>query len=185
MIQDIDFANPVVPIISVLLGIVILVWGRKLFWLTIGGVGFITGLILVFSLLEEQPAWIMLAAAFGVGAIGAILAILLQQVAVLIAGFLMGAYLTSWLLPLFDLQLETWLWLIIVIIGGVIGSALVSALFEWALVVLSSLVGTTMIVQVTNFRPLITAGLFIILLIIGFAAQSKALLPESMTTRNR
>jgi hypothetical protein len=184
MLENIDFANPIVKIITALLGIVMLVSGRKLFWLTVGAIGFVVGLGLVFNFLEDQPAWVTLAAALLAGGVGAIFAILLQKVAVGVAGFLVGGFIVVWLLlQVFKLDLAQWEWLIF-ITGGIAGAILVLFLFELALIILSSAVGATMIVQIIDFHPLVTAVLFLVLLIVGFAAQSRSLGQRSTMSRN-
>lgn len=185
MVENIDVANPIVRIIIALLGIVILVSGRKLFWLTVGAIGFVLGLGLVLSFLEDQSAWVTWTAALLTGGVGAIFAILLQKVAVGVAGFLVGGFVLVWLLlQFFSLDLAQLEWLIIFIVGGIAGAILVSSLFELALIALSAAVGATMIVQMIDFQPLVTAVLFLILLIVGFVAQSKSLGQQSLISRN-
>ena len=183
MIENINFADPVIRIISILLGIVVLISGRKLFWLTVAAVGFVIGLLLAFTFLENQPVWITWVVALLVGGIGAVLAIFLQKVAVTVAGFLMGGYVLIWLLRLFELNLDLWE-LLIFIVGGIIGAILVSYLFELALIGLSALLGAAMIVQVTNFRPEITLILFIVLVIVGIILQSRTHNQQSIVTRH-
>jgi hypothetical protein len=184
MFEAIDISNPMIQAFSILLGIIVLVIGRKLFWLTVGAVGFVIGLGLALQFVADQPAWITLGIALLVGAIGAIVAIVVQRLAVGIAGFLMGAYALLWLLQEFNPDLGQWEWLAL-LVGGIIGSILVSSLFDLALILLSSLAGATLIVQVTNFEPLITAVLFFVLLILGIVVQTKALNPQPVRRPRR
>jgi len=183
MIENIDFADPVIRIISILLGIVVLIAGRKLFWLTVAAVGFVIGLLLAFTFLENQPAWVTILVALVAGGVGAILAIFLQKVAVSIAGFLMGGYVAIWLLRLFEFNLNEWEILVFIIVG-IIGAILVSYLFEFALIGLSALLGAAMIVQGTNFRPEIAFILFIILVIVGIVVQSRTQNRQSVVARD-
>ena len=46
MLENINMADPVTQILAILLGIVILIAGRRLFWVTIGVAGFIFALFL-------------------------------------------------------------------------------------------------------------------------------------------
>ena len=183
MIENIDFADPVIRIVSILLGIVVLIAGRKLFWLTVAAVGFVIGLLLAFTFLENQPAWVTVIVALVVGGVGAILAIFLQKVAVSIAGFLMGGYVAIWLLRLFEVNLNEWEILVFIIVG-IIGAILVSYLFEFALIGLSALLGAAMIVQGTNFRPEIALILFIGLVIIGTIVQLRTQNRQSVVARD-
>jgi hypothetical protein len=164
----------IIQILAVLLGIVVLVSGRRLFWVTVAVVGFIAGLIIALNLLEIQPIWLAWLAAIGVGIIGAVLAIFLQHIAVGTAGFLLGGYLLIWLAQLFKLNTAQWGW-IIFIVGGIIGLILAIWLFEAALIGLSSLAGAAIIVSVTNFQPVITTLLFVLLVIVGIVIQSRRL----------
>lgn len=165
------FTNPGVQIVSILVGIVVLIAGRRLFWLFVGAVGFVVGLSLAFQFLSDQPAWLILAAALILGLIGIVVAILLQTVAIGIAGFLMGGYILVWLPQRFGLAIGQWEWLIF-IVGGVVGAVLAFYLFEAALVVLSSLAGATLIVQSIPMDSLITAVVFIVLLVAGILIQT-------------
>lgn len=156
--------------VTILLGIVVLVSGRRLFWLTVGIVGFVTGLVLSLSLFDIQPEWLVWLVALAAGGLGALLAIFLQKVAVSIAGFLMGGYLLLWLLQnLVNLNQFDWL---VYLIGGVIGAILAVAVFELALIGLTSLFGAAIITQIINLEPAANIVLFVILLIVGIVAQS-------------
>jgi hypothetical protein len=171
MIDPTLLSNPLVQIISVLIGIAVLVAGRRLFWLFVGAVGFAVGLSLAFQLLADQPAWLILVAALILGIVGAVVAIFVQTAAVGVAGFLAGGYFVIGLLQRFGLDLSQWGWLIF-IIGGVIGVILALFLFDAALIILSSLTGASLIVQVTNFSPLVTTAIFIVLVVIGIVIQT-------------
>ena len=58
MAETLSFPGPVITILTILLGIVLLVSGRRLFWLTVAVVGFLAGLVLTVLLLEIQPEWL-------------------------------------------------------------------------------------------------------------------------------
>jgi drug/metabolite transporter (DMT)-like permease len=172
MLQNIDFTDPVVQILSVLVGIAVLFLGRRLFWLFVAAVGFILGLALAIDLLPQLPDWVILVAALVFGLVGALIAVIAQRVAIIIAGFFMGGYALLWLLQLFSLNPDRLDWLIF-IVGGIIGAILVQFLFDAALIVLSALAGATLIAQVTNFSPPVTAVLFVVLLVLGIIVQAQ------------
>jgi hypothetical protein len=172
MFDGATFIGPGARVISILVGIAVLTLGRKLFWLFVGAVGFVIGLNLATQFLKAQPDWVILVVALVVGLVGAVLAILVQKIAVTIAGFVMGGYAIIWLLHLFSLNLGQLEWLI-GIVGGIIGAILAASLFEAALIVLSSIAGATLIIQATNFNALIAVVLFIVLMTIGIVVQAQ------------
>ena len=88
---------------SMILGILLLFFGRRLFWLFVGVAGFIAGLTLVPQLISGQSELTILLIAIVAGIIGAILAIMLEGLAILIAGFLAGGYLMTTLVASFRL----------------------------------------------------------------------------------
>ena len=100
------------------------------------------------------------------GLLGAGLALLLQSVAIAIAGFLGGGYVAIELLNMLGVGSQGFSW-IPFIIGGVLGLILVSILFDWALIVLSSLVGAFMITQAVDPTLDSSSFIFFILLILG------------------
>src|SRR5205823_14268624 len=89
--------NLSVPIISVVIGAAILLFGRKLFWLFVAALGFAVGLEMAAYFMREPPQWMTLLVALGCGVIGALLAILLQKLAIAIAGFIAGGRI-AWVL---------------------------------------------------------------------------------------
>lgn len=173
MAETLSFPGPVITILTILLGIVLLVSGRRLFWLTVAVVGFLAGLVLTVLLLEIQPEWLGWVIALAAGGVGILLAVFMQRVAVTIAGFVMGGLVLVWLAQTFTNvdQLE---WLIF-LIGGVIGALLVTSLFEVALIGLSSLAGAMLIVGVTNLSPGLSTALLLGLILVGIAIQSRRL----------
>jgi len=85
-------------LLRVLVGAFLLGFGRSLYWLFVGGVGFLAANTLASRLLEGSPRMLVLAIAVAAGLLGALLAILLQKFAVGLAGFLAGSWARSWLL---------------------------------------------------------------------------------------
>jgi hypothetical protein len=87
---------------------------------------------------------LLIALAFGV--LGALLVYFFEKIAIGAAGFFAGAYIASRLISYLAVQVKSWDWLII-LIGGIIGIILMYVIFEWALIILSSLAGTILIVE--------------------------------------
>ena len=153
-----------------------LIFGQRLFWLFVGGVGFWIGLQWAPNLLHGQSETVILVAALVLGLICAVLATLLQHLAVGVAGFVVGGYATYQLATAFSWHLPgsmpSWLFFVI---GGIIGAVLIAALFDWALIVFSSLAGAALIVQ--NLQKALSLGsglwllLLIVLLVVGILIQ--------------
>lgn len=157
-------------ILRIVVGAVVLILGRKLFWLFVGGVGFVLGAALADRFIQGQPDWLIVVIALGIGLLGALLAVFVQRVAIGIAGFIGGGYIAVNLLNMVGWEAGRLAWIPFVI-GGIIGVVLVAALFEWALIILSSFTGASLIVEATHFGSRITALLFVVLLILGIAIQ--------------
>lgn len=176
-------------VLTVAAGLAALLFGRQLFWLFVGLVGFLVSFNLATQFLGGQPQWVILLIALVVGIAGALLAVFLQYIAVGIAGFLAGGYAMFSLLQLLNLDInQVWLSWFMFILGGVIGAILVLLLFDWALIILSAGVGAATLVQVTEtfteLTPAVNVILFVLLLVVGIAVQAYTL-PAGTTTRRR
>jgi len=165
-----------IPIFSILIGVVILFFGRKLFWLCVAAIGFAAGVELAPYLVQDPSALLSLTIALLLGIIGALLALFLQKIAIAVLGFLAGGKLAGAIAAAFFVhyaQHST----IIFVIGGVIGAILLLVLFDWALIVVSSLIGAHLIVyQSTIALP--QSGsiiLFIGLAVVGILVQAASL----------
>ncbi|HTP03313.1 MAG TPA: DUF4203 domain-containing protein [Anaerolineales bacterium] len=167
-----------VNIIYLILGAVLLVAGRRLFWLLVGGIGFVIGATLATRFFHGNDLTVILAGLV-LGIIFAVLAIFLESVAIGIAGFLGGGYVFLSLAGMLGLDrggLSTW---IIFVLGGVLGVVLVAFLFGWALITISSLAGASMIVAAVGLTA-VTAGLIYLgLVVAGVLIQGTSMRRES------
>lgn len=163
---------------KILAGGLLLVLGRKLFWLYVALLGFATGLTVASRLFNVQPEWMQLVIGIGMGILGAALAYYFQEFAVAVAGFFGGAYVATGLLALFPYtpspsgDVVTW---ILFIVGGVIGAILAIMLFDWALIILTSVAGALLMVEglslTAPWAGLIAIGLSMIGVIIQAGLQ--------------
>jgi hypothetical protein len=171
-----------VIVLKVLIGIVLLLVGRKLFWFFVAAMGFIVAMDLMVRLFPGPEAGavtlVALVAGLATGVIGALLAIFLQQVSVGVAGFLAGGYVVLSLLDVFGLGEMTILTWVLAFVGAVAGLVLALALLEWALIVLSSLSGAGLIAQSIDLsRPVATLA-FVVALGVGIVVQARMLREE-------
>lgn len=158
-------------LLRILVGIGLLVMGRRLFLLFVGLIGFITGIHLASHFFPGQPEWMMIAIGLMAGVLGALLALLLQWMAVGLAGFLAGGYIVVSVLRVLGLGIRMdWLPFLI---GGILGTLLIILLFDWALIILSSLVGAGLITETFYVDHWVKTLLFIVLLIAGIFVQSR------------
>lgn len=167
--------------VNILVGAALLLFGRQLFWLFVGGIGFIVGFQFAGQVLGPQPEWLILLIAVAVGVLAAIASILLQRIVVGIAGFFAGGYFLSAVAAATLADNHPPIPLIAFVLGGIFGAILTMALLDPALILLSSLAGATAIAQNV---PMKTSGqeiLFIVLLVVGILVQAM----NYSRTRNR
>ena len=170
-------------ILNIVIGLVVLLFGRKLFWLFVGYVGFAAGFYYTQRIFGMQPGSGALLIALGVGIIGAILAIFLQKIAITVSGFLAGVYLTTQVLQGLNVNPGPIL-LLVSIGGGIIGAILLWAVFDYALILLSAFVGASAIITVRMFSPQINLVVFIVLFVIGLVVQATQFQKEEQSSRD-
>jgi hypothetical protein len=166
--------NLSVPVISVIVGVAILLFGRKLFWLFVAALGFAVGLEIAAYFMKEPPQWMTLLLALGCGVIGALLAILLQKLAIAVAGFIAGGRIAWALAAAFFVDHAHYRGITFVI-GGILGALLLLALFDWVLILLSSIEGAHLIGNGFTLPEKGSMILFIALAMIGIAVQASML----------
>src|SRR5512140_2031553 len=157
--------------VKILVGVIVLILGRKLFWLFVAVAGFLAGLNFATRVVTGLPDWAVLAFAVVAALIGAVLAVLLQKIAIAIAGFFVGGYLTLELMRAMDVAVGQNGWAAYVV-GGIIGALLVLAMFDWALILLSSLSGAALISQSVPVERSMSAAIMLALVILGVLVQA-------------
>lgn len=166
--------------INILIGLILLFAGRKLFWLFVACVGFASGYYYVQQIWSIHSAVLVLILSIAAGALGAIIAIFFQKAAIIIAGFAAGGYIVLSLYNQFaGLPAQT-AWLPY-IIGGIVGAVILFFVFDWALIFLSTLTGATLIMQLAALSPGVETALFIALVIVGMTFQAKTMTGERRT----
>lgn len=162
------------PLVTALLGAALLFFGRSVYWAFVAIVGFLVGAQLADVLLADQSPGLRLLVAIGAGVVGALLAMLAQRIAFALGGLYAGGYLALSVAHAAGATDNHLLWFAI---GGVIGAILAVMVMDWAIIVLSSLVGAAAIVAAFNLSPGITTILFIVLAAFGITVQSNRLRP--------
>jgi hypothetical protein len=165
--------NLPIPILSILIGAIVLLFGRKLFWLCVAAVGFAAGVEFAPHLMHEPTPLLQLSVAIVFGFIGALLALFLQKIAVAVAGFLAGGKLAIALVTAFIAEGARYPG-ITFIVGGIIGAILLLSLFDWALIVMSAVVGAYLIGHTIVLPQTGATILFIGLAVLGMVVQAAA-----------
>jgi MFS family permease len=158
--------------INIFVGAVLLLFGRRLFWLFVGCIGFIVGFDAASGLFPGQSQLQIFLIAVGVGVLGAIAAIFLQRLLVGIAGFFAGGYfLSAVAVTALHAHQQVIQW-IAYAIGGILGAIFTMILLNPALIILSSLAGAAAISQNVPLSESNQGILFIGLLIFGIIVQA-------------
>jgi hypothetical protein len=162
------------PIVYVVLGAVLLFFGRTLYWVFVGIVGFLLGMTLADQYLSGQSEIVQFAAAVAAGIVGAVLAIFVQRIAFAVGGFFAGGYIALSIAGHFGVAADNnTIWFII---GGAIGAIVAAMLMDWAIIVLSSLAGSAAILSgLTGIQmdANVRSILFLVLAIVGIVVQGR------------
>ena len=159
----------------VLLGLLLLVLGRRLYWLFVAGIGFLYGLELAPRLMPGQSETVIVIVALGLALVGALLAVLATKVVLGMIGFVAGGGIAVLLLGnvMIDRGVVA---LAVYLIAGVIGAVLLLVLFDWTLIVLSSLAGASLIVmsaeRLLEIPPIAGTVLVLVLAAVGALIQT-------------
>lgn len=142
------------------LGLLALVYGQRMFWMFVGIAGFLAGWELTRILTSEQEPLFSMAGGLAAGTTGALLAKYQERIAIFVAGFLAGAYLAIVISDFIGLMVPGLLW---GAVGGFMGAVLTGIFKDWAVMILSSLVGagaiTSQLRLEVGYMPLIFLGL--------------------------
>ncbi|RJQ47594.1 MAG: TMEM198/TM7SF3 family protein [Nitrospiraceae bacterium] len=153
-------------------GLIVLLFGRKLFWFFIAITGFLMGISVGGSVFPGQPQWVTFLIAIAIGVLGALLALFAQRIAFALAGFYAGSYLTFTLSQFWGIHEPS---VALSITGGIIGMVLLLLLMNWAIIILSSLAGAGAIAGTLNIGQEGSIIAFGALVAIGIVTQSSFL----------
>lgn len=152
-------------------GVLLLALGWKLFWLFVGLVGFAAGFQAAQLYFGPQPFWMLWVVGLICGIIGAMLALFFQHLAIAVGGFAAGGTLAIHLMLMLGYHPGG----VVALLGGVIGAAALYLLFDWALIVLSSFVGTGLIIEALGRHAPYAPVLSVLLIVAGVIFQARLL----------
>jgi hypothetical protein len=153
-------------------GILLLFFGRKFLWMFVAVVGFLLGMKYAPNLLPGQTQSVILTVSVIAGLLGALLAVLLQKLAVGLAGMAAGGYIVYYLLQINYIHVGQYQW-IAILAGALLGALLAGSLFHWAMLFITSACGAVLIAQGLNLSSAYAYLAIIGLVILGVAAQSR------------
>lgn len=154
-----------------IIGLVLLLMGRRLFWFFVGVAGFATGLQVASMLFGPQAFWMIWFVGFVCGVIGALLALFFQRMAIVVGGFLAGVTLALHLLPVTNTN-------VIVLISlayGITGAIALFLFFDWVLIFLSAMIGASLVVDSIGYHLPWVMIFYLLLVAIGVAVQASGL----------
>ncbi|HEY5731079.1 MAG TPA: hypothetical protein VIS72_13585 [Anaerolineales bacterium] len=143
-------------------GVAILFLGRELSFLFSAAMAAFLGIRLMPLLPVSWPAWGDNAFLAGIAVLGAVLTIIDKRAGYYVCGFLVGGFIFNELYAPGSLTIPV----LPFVVGSVLGAVLIGLLGEWAMIVVSCLIGTYLIYGVLPLfgtaKTLASAGIFIV-----------------------
>lgn len=127
-------------------GALLLLFGRRLYWLFAAVVGFVATFLLAGKLLPELSDQAGLLLALGGGVVGAVVTVFAHKILLGLVGGLGGGLIALWQVQALGVERGI-AWVLAALLGAVVGAWLVSGLFEFALALLSSLLGAQLLLD--------------------------------------
>jgi uncharacterized membrane protein len=156
---------------KLLAGLCALLLGRRFFWLLVGIGGFVLGAEIATRLFREQPHFVVLLTAVAGGVIGAVLAQRMQQLMIGVVGFIAGSYIGAELLLAAMPYPGRMIWFAL-FIGGLSGALLAVTIFDWTIIILSSVLGAELIVDALSPTMPVTSLALLGLVALGVVIQA-------------
>jgi len=163
--------------VYIIAGGLLLIFGRKLFWLFVSITGFLIGMMYIPELLPGQADEVILTVSLIAGLMGAFLSVLLQKFAVGLAGLAAGGYVSFYLLQTLAVNIGDFRWLAI-LAGALIGAVLAGSMYDWALILITSASGAVVVTQYLPVSMPISAIVLLVLFIAGLVAQGQMKIKE-------
>ena len=159
-------------IVQMVLGAVMLLFGRKLFWLFVGAAGFLAGSRFGAMALAGHSYWLTIGVAAATGIAGVLIALLFQRAAFALGGFFAGAYLVGDIMLQAGIPAPSPIW---ILAGGVAGAILAAVIMDWAIIWLSCLVGAGAVAWAIGRPSVLTWVVWAALIFIGYFFQARSL----------
>ncbi|MCA9401018.1 MAG: hypothetical protein KC713_05290 [Candidatus Omnitrophica bacterium] len=170
-------------ILQIILAAFSLFFGRRLFWVFVGGTGFIVGFQVVQQFFTPDQYLMMLTFATIAGFAGMLLAVFFKKAAIVIVGALSAGTAAYFIFSTFIIS-EPWVGLVFFIVGGIFGGWLANFFFDFGIILLSSSLGAVTIARLIpadeQWKMIAAIGL----LLVGISYQYNHL-SRSQKDKNR
>ena len=157
-------------LLRLIFGLLLVFNGRRVVWLVAGAAGFLLGLLISASLLEQTDPLIVVGISLIIGLLAGGLAQALGQTAIALLGLIAGGVGAMYLMISLDWY-DRSAWLAFGF-GGLLGLILVTWLFDWAIILISTLIGAMLLTDAFDMGGQTAVLLFTALLIAGVAVQA-------------
>lgn len=160
-----------VTLVSLIAGLLLLLAGKKTFWLFLGLAGVAVAIAFVPRVLPDLDQQTLLLVSIGAGVLGGILAFALSRVLVWVGGFIGGGYLgvIAWQTVAPGTSFP---W-VAAVIGGILGMLIAKFLFESVLVLASSAVGAALLVHISGLEGTAGLAVLVVLTAAGIIVQGR------------
>jgi hypothetical protein len=132
--------------LAIAAGALLLLFGRRLYWLFAAVVGFVVAFLLAGRLAPELSESAALLVSVAAGVVGAVVTVFAHKILLSLIGGLAGGLIALWQVQVLGVERGV-AWLLAALLGAVIGAWLVSSLFDFALALLSSLLGAQLLLD--------------------------------------
>ena len=161
-------------LVRALIGVVALLFGRRVFWLFVALVGFLVGFFFGQRLLPDAGQLVHLLVGLGAGLVGVLFSQLAPDLIAAILGFLVGGIFLGYLVGLLT-PLNGVFWWIVFIAGGLLGILAAVKAFDLALVILSALSGASALTHVgqslLKYEETVNLIILLVLAAVGIVFQ--------------
>ncbi|MEW5938731.1 MAG: hypothetical protein AB1750_03645 [Chloroflexota bacterium] len=157
-------------IVNVLLGALLLLMGRKMFMFFVAAAGFVAGANLAARFIPI-PWWIGIVFGVILAIAAVLLAAFVKNVALVLAGFLMGGYVLGAVGGMVGMG-EGLAYVGLFLVGGVAGALVLGLFFNLALIWLSSLAGIFLLQDAIPLTGVVKIIVLVAILFIGVIIQT-------------
>jgi hypothetical protein len=171
-----------VAIGQIIVGLIESFFGRKLYWVFVALAGFAIGWVLAPAIFGGLATWALVLIGAVMGVVFALLSVKFMRFMVSVAGFFAFGPVTVLVVRWLGAEAVrgSVVWWIAFVLGGLVGFFVMLTLFNWALIVLTSLVGagsaaTGISHFVTNEPKWLQIVIFVVVFALGALFQARAL----------
>lgn len=166
LFEQMTYSDPV----ALVAGAVLLLFGRRLYWLALAGLGFLLGTVLAPKYLEVSGE-IELVVAVVAGVAGAVFAVFAKKLAVSLTGFALGGVLAYYVALHWAESLAYQIWWV-AFLGAVLGLCFAAFVFDAALVVTSVAAGAMLVTRGLSLDRQQEIWVFLVLAVVGLVIQT-------------